>query len=162
MIDILRLRRAALLAAIVPLFAAGCGDIFGSGDLGRERDELADARGRWTRNGTDSYEMVVSRVCYCGPMQVRVRVQGGQVVSRVDPETGQPVTASWADGIDTVEDLFRFIDDALDEDPHEADAEYDDSRGFPTGAYFDFEENMADEENGFVVSGFTLLPVPVS
>ena len=159
MIDTLRLRRAAILAAILPLFAAGCEDIFGSGDVGRERDELEDARAQWARNGTDSYEMTVSRVCFCGPLAVRVRVQGGQVVSRVDPETGAPITGSMYDDVDTVEDLFEFIDESLDEDPHEADAEYDGSRGFPTHAYFDYSENIADEEGGFIVSDFTLLPV---
>jgi hypothetical protein len=37
-------------------------------------------------------------------------------------------------------------------------AEYDAQLGYPTNVFIDFEENIADEEWGFVVSRFVSAP----
>ena len=155
MFKITRSRIAALAGAVTLALAAGaCGDIFGSSELGRERERLASARARWASADVQSYELTVGRSCFCGDVgPITVTVEDGQVVSRVYTESGQPVPAERFTDLDTVEDLFEFVEAALDEDPADVNVRYDERHGFPTTAFFDFEVNVADEENGFVVHG---------
>jgi uncharacterized protein DUF6174 len=151
--NLVRLRLAALLAAL-PLLVSACENPF----ITDARDELADARSRWARNGRSSYAYTVARSCFCGDIgPMRVSVLEGVVVSRVYTETGQPVPADRHTDLDTVEELFELLEDALDEDPADFEASYDGLFGYPASAFIDYSANVADEEDGFVVTDFTIL-----
>jgi len=139
------------------LLAGGCGsNPFDFDELERERQALAEARQQWASTGVDSYEFTVSVHCMCGPLEMRVRVIDGAVVSRVYLRDGQPVPANELSGHDTVEELFAYLEYALDRRPAEIEAEYD-ARGVPTSVFVDWSKNAMDEEGGFGVSDFTLI-----
>lgn len=147
-----RLALAALSAGLM-LVSGGCGsNPFDFDELGRERQALAEARQQWASTGVDSYEFTVSVHCMCGPLTMRVRVVDGVVVSRV--RDGQPVPTDELGYADTVEELFAYLERALDQRPAEIDVDYG-ARGVPTHAFIDWSKSVFDEESGFGVADFT-------
>jgi hypothetical protein len=90
---------------------------------------------------------------------MRVRVEEGVVVPRVNNNTGQPLTVGTSyDAVDTVEEMFQFIEDGLGDNPERGVARYDGKLGHPIDAWFDPVEVEADDERGIAVVGLTLLP----
>jgi len=146
-----RFRAAA--AALLLVAAGGCGSIFGS-HLGDARRALRDARSRWEEAKSSSYEYTVDPLCYCGVREMRVTVSGGQVVSRVYTDNGQPAPANEFDAFGTVEDLFATIEDAIDRGAADVDATYD-LNGVPREVGIDYSRNVADEEFGWRIVRFT-------
>lgn len=144
--------RLAILAAALPLAASACeGDPF----FTDARDELEEARRRWERSEPDAYFYTVARLCFCGDVgPIHVTVVNGAVVSRVYAANGQPVPADRFTGMDTVEELFEVLEDALDRDPADFEAGYDSRLGYPVSAFIDFSANVIDEEDGFTVTNF--------
>ncbi|HUP19025.1 MAG TPA: DUF6174 domain-containing protein [Gemmatimonadota bacterium] len=121
----------------------------------RPRAALAVARGRWAEAGISDYEFVVERVCFCPPEwrgPVRVEVRNGVVVRRTYVEDGRPVAGDRVDMFPGVEGIFEFVEEALDENPHRIDAQYDRVTGRPLRVWVDYDERMADEERGFTTS----------
>lgn len=156
----LRPSRASRWLAVtgLVLLASACGaNPFDFDVLERERQALAEARQQWASTGIDSYEFTVNVRCMCGPLQMRVRVVDGAVVSRVWLRDGQPVPADELTGLDTVEELFAYLERALDREPAEIEVDYD-ARGIPTHAFIDWTKAAIDEESGFGVEGFTVIP----
>lgn len=143
----------ALLA--MTAVASGCSDV-----TGLER-ELEANRELWESVGPASYDFDYRVVCYCLPpitRAVTIVVENGTVVGVTYVDTGEPVEPYEPGDYPTVDDLFGEIESALAEDPYWVRAEYDPQLGYPTDVFFDFEENIADEEWGFVVSRFVSSP----
>ena len=132
--------------------AGACSDA-----LGPDASELAAARARWERSGTTSYEYRLQRACFCGLeflRPVRVTVEAGAVVAAVFADTGEPVRTPLSD-VETIDDLFDEIQDAIDREAFRIDATYDPDLGFPVDVAIDFEEWTIDEEMAFSVRSFT-------
>lgn len=113
--------------------------------------EFAEARSRWAVRGPASYDLVLERLCFCGPEgrgPVRIEVRDREVVSRAYVETGEPVREELEPFFPDVDGLFDLLADAFRSDPHSIEIEYDPVLGFPTRSFVDFEENVADEEQG--------------
>lgn len=148
-----RLPVLAVTAAIPLLTAACCCGPFDSGS--DDRRELAEARSRWVRAAVDDYAFTVTPMCFCPDIApIRVQVRDGAVVSRVYAGTGETVPADRWTRLDTAEELFAIVDDALDRGAFELRAEYHDQVGIPTGVWIDYERDTADEEFGFTVTDF--------
>ncbi len=102
---------------------------------------------------------MLQRLCFCGggtaPAEVVVR--NGQRVSVTIVETGEPVPAQFASLYLTVDELFDFVEDAIDRKAHRIDVEYDPDLGVPIEISIDYEENVIDEEMAFRASSFTPL-----
>ena len=152
------LRRMMLLVGVTA-GSLGC-DPFGL--VGAGNDELEESRARWENLSMTSYEYVVARSCFCPPSflgPVRVRVEDGVVTARtfVDgTDTGPDEPGSW---FPSVEGLFDLLAEAYERDAHRVEVTYDPETGVPLDVYIDYEEYIADEEQGFSVQS---LPVPVS
>lgn len=143
----------ALLA--LAAVTSGCSDVTG---LGRE---LERNRELWGSDGPASYDFDYGVVCYCPPQvtrAVRITVEDDGVVAATYVDSGEPVDPFDPEDFPTVDDLFDEIESALAENPYRVQAEYDPQLGYPTHVFFDFEENIADEEWGFVVSRFASSP----
>src|SRR5689334_5702970 len=85
MLPLLRSRLAAPVLALAAL--AACRNPMGPDD------DLQEARRKWSRQGIDSYSVVIREICFCpleGPF--RVTVLRGQVASVVEADTGRPAT----------------------------------------------------------------------
>lgn len=144
----------------VAALAAGCA-LLGSDRWDSPRAELDEARARWAESDVADYDLTIARLCFCpedvrGP--ARVRVRNHTVVDRTYAGSGEPVDPQWVSYFPTVEGLFEFIEDAIDRDAHRLEVEYDPERGYPTRAWADYLENVADEELGFEATEFVPAP----
>ncbi|HEX6748584.1 MAG TPA: DUF6174 domain-containing protein [Longimicrobium sp.] len=150
-----RLRSRAAVATLLLLAAGGCRWPFGLDHLDEAREDLRAARSRWEERGSSSYRYTVQPICFCGVRAMRVTVSGGEVASRVWADDGQPVPASLAAGLGTVEDLFAKIQDAIDRDAAELQATYS-TLGVPRRVEIDYSRNVADEEFGWSMTEFEI------
>lgn len=133
------------ITSLTLLATAGCGLITGN-DGGDDESALRRAEGRWSRSGVQDYQVVVEYLCFCVYTRpVRITVRFGNVVSRVDVQTGQPVPAA-GDHVRDLAGLFALIRDAIARDAHRLDAMYDSTYGFPTLIDIDYIQNATDDE----------------
>jgi len=121
------------------------------------RDDLRDAVERWNDAGVDDYAFTFHYSCYCdryGDFQIVVEDDTVASAERII-EDGEEVDPWQQIPAMTIDEMFDRIDDALDQDPEDADVRLDDDLGYPIRVRFDFEENIADEEWGFGVRSFS-------
>lgn len=132
--------RLLLLGTLVA--GSSCG-ITGNDDADAD---LRRAQTRWTRSGVQDYSIVVQYLCFCAYTRpVRITVRFGNVVSRVDAETGQPVPEA-GNHIRDVQGLFALVREAIDRDAHRLEASYDATYGFPKEIDIDYIGNAVDDE----------------
>jgi hypothetical protein len=115
---------------------------------------LRQAEQRWVQAGVQNYTIVVQRLCFCGYTRpVRVTVRQGQIVSRVDAETGE-VAPPQANNITEVLGLFALIRDAIDRDAYRLTVTYDGTTGIPLQINIDYIGNAVDDELNVRASEF--------
>jgi hypothetical protein len=147
-------RRTSIVAALFILVA--CGD--GLPVSTRLVLNLRAAHARWERRGTDSYEITVRRVCFCGFVEpVRVKVVDGTIVSRTVVSTGDQVPTLYASQYPDIPGLFAIVEEAATE-ADKLHTEFDATYGFPTIISIDWIENAVDDEVGYVMEEFVALP----
>jgi hypothetical protein len=159
--------RLLLLAALLPLLAAGCtprtappapaGPVAGPDEPalpgeGATPDDLAAARARWAAAGLDAYRYTVSRQCFCppeysGPYEATVR--DGALASLT--YAGRPADMQQF-AVPTVEGLFDQIAGAYASGASSVRVTYDARLGYPTTLWIDQDPMMADEETGYTIS----------
>ena len=146
-----------LLPLAVALLAGACsGSPF---DASGAEADLQAGRSRWRQQGTPDYAYTIRRVCFCGPEvagPVRVEVRGGHTV-KVETFGGRTLAMGAFDRLDTVEELFAAVEDAIERDPHQLTAAYDPTRGHPVALAVDYDRYAVDEETGFQVTDFVAL-----
>jgi hypothetical protein len=144
-------KRAAWLAVLCPLVLA-------CGSLGPDDEHLTDLeanQARWETLGPGSYVYAVERLCFCSPESlgpVRVRVEDGVAVEHVYVDSGLAVPSAIAVGFPTVDGLFELIRSAIDADAFEVRATYDQGLGVPLDFWIDYNEMLADDELGMLVT----------
>jgi hypothetical protein len=142
-----RLVRGVLASVLV--LGAGCGTTGPSDPLERERERLEQARARWRSQDILDYSFTFRRSCFCAPSALEpavVTVHRGEIVSVQRAADGAPQDpASYY----TIEGLFDLLQDAIDQGAASLSATYDSALGYPTSAYIDRSEMIADEELGF-------------
>lgn len=123
----------AALAAALAFLCVGCG----GGDSGRnpgEAGRLSRARALWAAAGVQHYTFTVQRGCFCRPeygRAVRIEVDNKTVVSINYTDDGTPADPAFFNDMDTVEELFGKIEEALtDEAAVINKATYDDTLGY--------------------------------
>lgn len=163
-------RIVVVLAAVLAI-APGCNP-FGSDPEEELRGELVRNALRWSSAGSEDYDLVQRRLCFCGfPFEpVLVRVRGGAVVARVLAETGEPIDEAFAEpfqppgpppgffdsSFPPVEGLFEMIEGAIGSDRLEV--EYHDRFGYPTRIAIDGDFGIADDEVTVVVDSLVFVP----
>lgn len=131
-------------------------------DLDQLRSELDAATFRWFDSGPQSYEFVFRWQCFCPPeanTSIRVRVEGGQIVSTVNSLTGEAVVAPGGLEYQTVVDLFGWISLRLARNPEFAALEFDTETGYPISANFNPIIQLIDEEEAFFIEELTPLNI---
>jgi hypothetical protein len=73
------------------------------------------------------------------------------VVTGAETLPGGPSTVPELQALPTIEDLFLWLEAAVNSDPEVYEVEFDPSRGFPTSANVDISLQIADEEFFFEV-----------
>jgi hypothetical protein len=127
----------------------------------RLQQQLNQNRELWDSQGWQDYRMEFQWSCFCVIEYVSpvvVTVSGGDNIDAVVfAENGQPVGELISDGYETVDGLFDLIQDAIDRNAFSISVEYHPELGYPISASIDYDQMMADEERGFVVT--SVVPV---
>ena len=165
------MRTAAFLLAVLAFTAVGCsprmapptpGNVGtvppGDGGVtlpGDGPDDLARARARWQAADIDSYAYTIQRNCFCteeyrGPFDVTAQNDRITSIKR----NGQTVAGNPAE-VPTVDELFRLLAEAYAQGAAEVRVTYDTARGYPTEIWIDRNEQIADEEVGYTVTGLS-------
>ncbi len=113
--------------------------------------DLIAARQLWESAAPASYTMTYRLVCFCPELRATVTVENGQVVSF------EPMGEITIDEL-TVEDLFADIQAAFDQNAARVTATFDAELGYPVDYFIDEDEMIADEEHGYTVEAFTVVP----
>lgn len=142
--------RDALWFAVVVALAAlsGCSD-----ELAGPKSDIRDARAAWERADYASYEYVYQQSCYCPLIEaVRIVVESDSVTAAFYVDAGGSVTAEQLSWLPTVAGLFDRLEDVLEQDPVQYEAEFDPELGYPRRASVDISRQIADEEFSFTAS----------
>ena len=148
----------AILTAIV---AVGC-SIF-SVDNKDHQLSLDDSRTRWEGSGVTDYTMRFQRLTSCIFCQatdlvaVRLTVRGDTIREVLDIAQDLPVTDFTPGVFLTVDELFDFIQEAIDLDAAEIDVSYDGVLGYPVDITVDISRRFFDDETSFQVREFAEL-----
>ncbi len=131
-------------------------------DLEQMRRDLDQAMFRWFESGPQSYEFVFRWQCFCPPeanSPVRIRVEGGQIVSVADAVSDEPVVAPGGLEYETVTSLFGWISQRLAQEPEFAELEFDAETGYPIKARFNPVLELVDDEEAFFIEELEVVNV---
>jgi hypothetical protein len=114
---------------------------------------LSPEHAKWMKSRVKDYRYEFQPRCYCiqakrGPYTVVVKKN--EIVS----VNGQPYDPENMGRLFTIDGLFEMIESQRKRKPVLEEIEYDPQYGFPSSLYFDFVENIKDEEYGWYVSKF--------
>ena len=143
------------------LVAAGC-SIF-SVDNKDYQLSLDDSRSRWEGSGITDYTMLFQRLSSCFICQpsdliaVKLTVRGDTIREVFDIAQDQLFTDFTPGIFLTVDELFDFIQDAIDVDAAEIDISYDNTLGYPIDITVDISRRFFGDETSFQVREFTEL-----
>lgn len=128
--------------------------------------DLETAHHRWRAQNLHTYAFTLQRSCFCVNVHpLYVAVVSDSVVGAFDLETGMWVDRQLGE---TIEDLFSFVQTAIDRPAQQIRVEYDTAMGFPREIDYDGAAQIADDEISFRVSDVhpitpqTPLPSPAS
>ena len=127
--------------------------------------EFSRNREKWQDANITHYRMELNISCFCAfrdQMPLTVEVRDGQIVSMaaadgtlvLDTDPNYEFFSPHA----TIDLLFAELDAALNGGADSVTATYDATYGFPTEIGIDFDQEMADEEMYYSISGFEALP----
>jgi hypothetical protein len=123
-------------------------------DRAWEKLEFDRNRQLWREQSLGSYQYFFNWSCFCLPeytAPVVINVERGEWSEISLVRDGKPVKEDDWKRYKTIEELFNIIDQALLQDAKEIRVEYDSDFGYPTSAFIDYDEMIADEERGFNV-----------
>jgi hypothetical protein len=146
----------ALLAAAA--LASGCGGLFSASELRARHAELIAARQKWTAHGIASYRYRFQYLCFCPAsliQPIEITVRGGRLSAVVDPLTGRPAPEVAGQPRPTVDELFGFVESAIDRRVDRLTVAYDPVLGYPTLIRVDPRLDAVDEEQSYYASGLT-------
>ena len=137
----------------IPIFE----DVLLVRDLGSPQADLLRYQGRWERRRVANYVYTGAWNCFCPreyTADAEVTVRGGTVVGVASADPAVPNIPDPARFV-SVEALFAVLQSAIDENAARIDVTYNDQFGYPEQFFIDYNENMADEERGFVIRRLT-------
>ena len=138
----------------VALFVAVTGGCGISGPA-RSKAQFERAKALWTSTRVPDYSYTLQRVCFCASVDpVRIAVVGGQVASRTNITTNQPVPAAEAPLYPNIDGLFAIVEDAFNR-ASSISATFDPVNGIPLSAVIDYVSSAIDDELTLSASNYT-------
>lgn len=107
-----------------------------------------------------SYTYTIRIGCFCPndiTSPVSILVDSGKTESIVYEDDRTPATNEVFTTIDTIEDLFAIIRNAINDKVDELTVEYDPILGYPVTISIDPNKSAVDEERGYTVLDFAIL-----
>ena len=116
----------------------------------RQSRELEMAQKRWQSRNLHTYAFTLQRSCFCGNVDpLYVIVLNDRLGGVFDLNTGNFVDLTFGQ---TIDDLFTFIQSAIDQHASLIRAVYDAANGFPTQIDYDGSAMTADDELSIRIS----------
>jgi hypothetical protein len=110
----------------------------------------------WKKKGISNYEMTMKISCYC----IQGRVGPHQIVvenDKIKTVNNLPYDSTKTGPILTINELFDFIIISLAKNPNKHSLDYNAIFHYPKYIYFDFNQQIADEEVGYEITYFKAL-----
>ena len=116
-------------------------------------NELVFNTQKWGKMNLTSYEFTLKIICFCtiervGPHLVKV------VDNKVISVDNQPYDENKHGTILTIDELHKFIETSISKNPYKYSVKYNEEYGFPNDVFFDFSDQIADEEIGYMITDF--------
>ncbi len=127
-------------------------------DPSTDAAQLDMARARWESLDISDYDVTMSLQCFCPfgvSKAVELKVRNGVITKGLHAADSDPDTEIVLERFRTVEGLFDFVADAIEQKAHSITAVYHPEYGYPESVFVDFVSNIADEENGFTIEKIT-------
>jgi len=146
------------LILIVIFLISGC-----SNELSAAKKQLRENQEKWDRQSElfdRDYTYTIQIGCFC-PEDIRapvnVSVMDGETKFVVYQKNGQPVTNDIFNRINSVENLFKIVQEAIDSEADKLTVEYDVNLGYPKHISIDPIKDAVDEEHAYTISDFAIL-----
>ena len=110
----------------------------------------------WKKKGISNYEMTMKISCYC----IQGRVGPHHIVvenDKIKTVNNLPYDSTKTGPILTINELFDFIIISLARNPYQHFLDYNAIFHYPKYIYFDFSQQIADEEVGYEITDFKAL-----
>ena len=107
----------------------------------------------WKKKGISNYEMTMKISCYC----IQGRVGPHHIVvenDKIKTVNNLPYDSTKTGPILTINELFDFIIISLAKNPYQHSLDYNATFHYPKNIYFDFSQQIADEEVGYEITDF--------
>ena len=115
---------------------------------------LNQNRTKWASEMKPDYRFNFRWICFCVPEYIKlanISVRQNTIDSATFVEDGVPIVAEGLERYQTIEELFDFIQEAIDENAHSISAGYHSELGYPMDVWIDYSAGIADEERGFKI-----------
>ena len=106
----------------------------------------------WQAQGVTTYDYEFRWICFCVAEvtdPVIVTVVDNSVTRVTYADTGESVDPNIVSSYPTINQLFLLVENAIVEEADVIRVDFDESRGFPVDASFDYDTGVVDEELGF-------------
>ncbi len=110
----------------------------------------------WKEKNVSNYEMTMKISCNC----LQGRVGPHHIVienDKIKTVNDLPYDSTKIGSIKTINELFDFIQVGLAENPYQHSLDYNAQYNYPQKIFFDFSEQIADEEIGYEITEFKAL-----
>ena len=107
----------------------------------------------WKKKGISNYEMTMKISCYC----IQWRVGPHHIVvenDKIKTVNNLPYDSTKTGPILTINELFDFIIISLAKNTYHHSLDYNAIFNYPKNIYFDFSQQIADEEVGYEITDF--------
>ena len=107
----------------------------------------------WKKKGISNYEMTMKISCYC----IQGRVGPHHIVvenDKIKTVNNLPYDSTKTGPILTINELFDFSIISLAKNPYQHSLDYNAIFHYPKYIYFDFSQQIADEEVGYEITDF--------
>ena len=140
--------RIAVSLIVAAVFFTECSD----DKFANERSQMLQAKLKWeqAKNSTVAgYSFNSESLCFCAfevPNKVTLTVLSDTVSAAVERDSQEKVADSLLNRYETIDRWFSIIDSCIDRNPDLMRIIYDENSGYPKDIYFDYIENVADDE----------------
>jgi hypothetical protein len=112
----------------------------------------------WNAKNIKNYSFSVKRNCFCPPEEaINIVVHNNKIVSSQFLPSHKPLPKERQKRLMTIDDYFKKIDSAFKENYAHIGLKYHKVYHFPTEIFFDYRQDIADDEIGYHLFDFKVM-----
>jgi hypothetical protein len=152
----LRKRLSLVLPVFACLLISACSK---DGNVGADKTptltEFNSHYKKWKSQNLFTFSYKQATICgdcvYYGPYQI---TESSKNITSVKDRDGKTIANNTVLVL-SMEELFQFVKASIQRNPEYAEVTYNAQYGYPQKVYFDFNKQLADEERGYTITGFS-------